>query len=339
MGKTALAGGISVVGSVRAKINYWRRIFPAYFGGGVSQLTFWHDHPSINERAFDGGLAEYYQDFSNKANYPGPYDSHGIPLLDYRGRIGRQYNPIAIAQYGLGNYNLYRGTGQAERRRKFLKAAAWLVEHLEVNEYGVPVWHHHFDWEYRGILKAPWYSALAQGQGLSLLVRVFQETRERRYLVAAEKAFKAFTLGVQEGGVTYQDKARNYWFEEYLVDPPSHVLNGFLWAAWGVYDYALLTGHETALSLFQEAVKTLSANLSRYDTGYWSLYELSPTRLPMLASPFYHRLHIVQLQVIYQLTKEPGFLDFASSWEGYERNFIKRTRALFQKALFKLLYY
>src|SRR3989338_199003 len=108
MTETAFTRDIPVSGGLRARINYWRRIIPAYFGRGVSQLTFWHDDPRINERAFDGGLAEYYQDFSQKADYPGPYDSQGVPLLDYRGKIGRQYNPIAIAQYGLGNYNLYR---------------------------------------------------------------------------------------------------------------------------------------------------------------------------------------------------------------------------------------
>ncbi len=339
MTETALTRAIPGFSGLKARVNYWRRIFPAYFGAGASQLTFWHDDPRINERAFDGAIGEYYQDFSQKADYPGPYDSDGIPLLDYRGTIGRQYNPIAIAQYGLGNYHVYRQTSQIERRHKFLKAADWLVEHLEINEHGVPVWQHHFDWEYRESLRSPWYSALAQGQGISLLVRAFIETEERLYLDTARRAFESFELETEQGGVIWRDSAGNCWFEEYVVNPPSHILNGFFWAAWGVYDYALVTGDQTALGLFQDAVKTLTNNLFRYDTGYWSCYELSPTRLPMLASPFYHRLHVVQLQVMHRLTKEPVFLAFARSWEGYERNLMKRTRALSQKVLFKLLYY
>ena len=35
---------------------------------------------------------------------------------------------------------------------------------------------HHFDFEYRDTLKSPWYSGLAQGQGLSVLVRAYIET-------------------------------------------------------------------------------------------------------------------------------------------------------------------
>ncbi len=40
-----------------------------------------------------------------------PYDASGIPQLDYHGHIGLQYNPIAIAQFGLGNYNLWKTGG------------------------------------------------------------------------------------------------------------------------------------------------------------------------------------------------------------------------------------
>jgi len=53
--------------------------------------------------------------FIAKADYPGFYDDKGIPMLDYHGTVGLQYNPIAIAQYGLGNYNLYYRTGEKSR--------------------------------------------------------------------------------------------------------------------------------------------------------------------------------------------------------------------------------
>ncbi|HUU81175.1 MAG TPA: D-glucuronyl C5-epimerase family protein, partial [Acidobacteriota bacterium] len=109
--------------------------------------------------------------FIAKADYPGHYDDNGIPMLDYHGSVGLQYNPIAIAQYGLGNYNIFYSYRVSQRRRKFLTVSDWLIANLEKNPAGLWVWNHHFDWEYRTRLKAPWYSALAQGQGISLLVR------------------------------------------------------------------------------------------------------------------------------------------------------------------------
>jgi heparosan-N-sulfate-glucuronate 5-epimerase len=335
-------------------LRYYRRIFSAYLVGGRSHLTFWHETPAENPNATTDELGEYYMQFAEKADYQGAFDAEGIPLLDYHGHIGRQYNPIAIAQYGLGNYNLFRRsllnrTNDPARRHKFFLAADWLRAHLEQNPQGLAVWNHHFDWEYRDTLKAPWCSALAQGQGISLLVRAHQESAGKestqkesvaaRYLEAATAALASFYKPVSEGGVAFTDNRGDLWFEEYIVSPPTHILNGFIWAAWGVYDYFLATRDDAAERLFTRAVQTLLRNLDRYDLGFWSLYEQSGTRLPMVASPFYHQLHIVQLRVMHRLTGEAKFAEVADRWEGYARSRTSRARALLYKTAFKLGYY
>src|SRR5262249_13660579 len=153
------------------------------------------------------------------------------------------------------------------------------------------VWNHHFDWEYRDTLRAPWYSGLAQGQGISLLLRSHALTQSDEYLEAGERAFVSLTRLVSAGGVLFEDAEKNLWIEEYLVDPPTHILNGFMWALWGIFDYWLAQRDETARAIFDRGVTTLKQNLPRFDTGYWSVYEQSGTQLKMLASPFYHRLH------------------------------------------------
>ena len=321
------------------RFGYYRRIMSAYLLGGSSHLTFWHETPEENLSATASELGEYCMTFSGKADYPGPYDSAGIPLLDYHGKIGLQYNPIAIAQYGLGNYNLFSRDADAARRRKFFLVADWLSSHLEKNPFGLSVWNHHFDWEYRDTLHHPWYSALAQGQGISVLVRAHRESGDRCYLEAAQRAFACFLKPVAEGGVVFTDDHGDLWFEEYIVSPPTHILNGFIWASWGVYDYFLATQDWSAKDLFARAVQTLLRNLDRYDLGFWSLYEQSGTRLPMVASPFYHQLHIVQLRVMQRLTGEDKFSHVADRWEGYGRSRSKRTRALCYKSAFKLCYY
>ena len=120
--------------------------------------------------------------------------------------------------------------------------------------------------------------------------------------VAAEKAFVALTRPITDGGVLFEDDESNLWIEEYLVSPPTHILNGFIWALWGVFDYWLATEDTLARKVFDRGVQTLLQNLARFDTGYWSLYELSGTRMKMLASPFYHQLHSVQLRILSTLT-------------------------------------
>jgi hypothetical protein len=125
------------------RLSYYRRIFSAYLIGGKSHLTFWPETPAENPNAIATDLGEYSMLFAEKADHQGFYDSSGVPQLDYHGTIGLQYNPIAIAQYGLGNYQFCR-TADTERRRKFFVSADWLCSHLEQNAQGLSVWNHHF---------------------------------------------------------------------------------------------------------------------------------------------------------------------------------------------------
>jgi len=322
-----------------SRLSYYRWVFAAYLTKRNSQLTFWHGTPQVNENVDVGKMGEYYMPFTYKADYKGSFDDKGIPLLNYHGAVGKQHNPIAIAQYALGHYNLFKRTRDKKHLGIFLNQANWLVENLELNSQGLYVWNHHFDWEYRGTLKAPWYSALAQGQGISALVRAYLETKKEKYLHSTRKAFETFKHETKECGVVYTDKNGYVWLEEVIVDPPSHILNGFIWALWGIYDYYLATNDELAFRLFNRCVETLRDNLHKYDTGFWSLYELPGTRVRMLTSYFYHSLHVVQLRVMYKLAGEPVFKDYADRWEGYRKNKLFRLRALAQKSIFKLLYY
>lgn len=322
-----------------SRLNYYRRIFSAYLGNSPSQLTFWHETPEVNADLQFDTLGPYYMTFAQKANYADPLDSAGIPLLDYRGALGKQYNPIAVAQYGLGNYNLYIRTGDPTRKTKFLNVAGWLVSSQRQNQAGQWMWMHNFDWDYRDTLQAPWYSGLAQGQGISLLLRAHSETGESSFMESARRAFESFSVDVRSGGVLCTDKAGDRWFEEYIVFPETHILNGFIWASWGVFDYWLATRDERANELFQGAVETLRRRLASFDLGYWSRYEHSGTRLPMIASRFYHSLHIVQLRVMQKITGESFFGEVADRWEGYQRKRLNRMRAFAWKVLFKLYHY
>ena len=323
------------------RLSYYHRILAAYLTANQSQLTFWHTGPEVNPNFTPGELGEYYMPFEGKADYAGTYDQEDIPMLDYHGAVGVQYNPIAIAQYGLGNFNLFLRTGDQDRWATCCRAADWMVENLEENHAGLWMWMHHFDWEYRKTLQDPWYSALAQGQGLSLLARISKHTSDPKYDEALEKAFQPFLFDLEKGGVKYVDDQGWIWFEEYIVSPlpPTHVLNGFIWAAWGLYDYYLLSGKQEAQDLWLAAVDTLEHNLETYDIGFWSLYEQSGTRLHMIASTFYHQLHIVQLQILHRLTDHSVFARFADRWEGYQEKFFYRTFATMYKLVFKLLYY
>jgi len=321
------------------RIQYWNRIFRAYILRDTSQLTFWHGTPLLNPDFNNNKIDYYYMSFHEKANYDGPHDDNGIPMLDYRGHIGLQYNPIAIAQWGLGNYNLWRKTNENMYYDKFVKSSEWLLDNLTVNAFGRYVWMHHFDWEYRDTLISPWYSGLAQGQGLSVLVRAHMVLKDKKYLIAANAVYESFNFSIENGGVTYIDSNGEKWIEEYIVHPPTHILNGFIWGLWGVYDYAVHYKNDNAFSLFNEFNMTIRNNLKSYDIHYWSLYEHSGTLLKMVASSFYHKLHVTQLYVMYKLTGDLVYKKYGKKWELYSENRLFKIISLIHKIFFKLLYY
>ncbi|KKR89138.1 MAG: D-glucuronyl C5-epimerase [Candidatus Wolfebacteria bacterium GW2011_GWA1_44_24] len=322
------------------RLSYWRRIFKVYFTKNKGYLSFWHETPAMSEEiAVNDIKGPYYMTFRDKADYGGPKDKDGVILFDYYFDIGRQYNPLAVAQYGLGHYNLYLKTGD----KKYLEIAKiqadWLVKNLEKNDKGLAVWKHKFRWHYKQYLSPGWYSAHSQGTGISLLGRIYKETGEQKYLEAARQAFISMNVDIKDGGVKFTDNDGNIWLEEYIIDSPTHILNGFLWALWGVWDYCLLTGDKDALNLWNNCVKTLKENLPKYDAGFWSLYDLSKQFLKMIASPFYHDLHIVQLKIMHLISKEDIFDSYRTKFQGYKNNRIKRKFAFIYKAIFKIFYF
>ena len=68
---------------------------------------------------------------------------------------------------------------------------------------------------------------MAQGQGLSLLLRAHRETANRKYLDAAQQVIATFHVSTNHGGVTFTDRRGDVWFEAAsrlttLMDLASH---------------------------------------------------------------------------------------------------------------------
>ena len=81
---------------------------------------------AINDDANYKLLDQYYMKFYYKAKYTGSYDENGIPQLNYQGDIGVQYNPIAISQWSLGNYNLWKKNDSIKNYKKFLNCYIYM---------------------------------------------------------------------------------------------------------------------------------------------------------------------------------------------------------------------
>ena len=58
------------------------------------------------------------------------------------------------------------------------------------------------------------------------------------------------TIDINEKGTQYKDEHGNIWLEEYPTIPTSHVLNGFIYAIFGIYDLYRVTKGKNVFNVF-----------------------------------------------------------------------------------------
>lgn len=194
------------------------------------------------------------------------------------------------------------------------KLKACIAKLLEIKEEykGTYAWFHHSD-DVRYELKAPWASAMAQGEVMSLFLRFYQLTNEPAHLEVAQKAYKFLQLENDPLGVRIKDKKGHLWFEEYPSSPASCVLNGYIYAIFGLYDLYRVTKDSDVKEDIDSCIETLKSNLHRFDAGYWSYYDLLKKEL--VRYYYQKNVHVPQLKVLHELSNEPIFNKFAKKWE------------------------
>jgi hypothetical protein len=117
----------------------------------------------------------------------------------------------------------------------------------------------------------PWTSGLSQGTAIQVLARAWSRLKDPAYLSAARQALGIF--GVRPpAGVRVSTRA-GATYAEYTFAPSDRILNGFVQALVGLYDYASLTGDPLGLRLFEAGDAEARLEVPRYDTGGWSLYD------------------------------------------------------------------
>lgn len=267
------------------------------------------DHACFKTGESNLGLIDWYSPSTKNPSSWESFDEYGIVIAD------EQYNPVTISQYALANYNYYASTREERYKEEFLKHADWLAANQVVTDKGFGVWYYNFNCTgYQ--CHAPWISAMAQGQAISVLTRAYSLTKDESYLQTAELAISPFEHSWDEGGVRFADEDGNIFYLEYACESHPCVLNGFIFSLLGLHDYYLTTGDEKALNLFSDGIETLKVRLKDYDTGDWTWYSL-PEYSKNTVGESYHRLHYQLLFELYFVTGERHFLEYAEKWCSY----------------------
>ena len=234
---------------------------------------------------------------------------------------------ISVEFRGDGFFDNLTLSSVAPHIRMFLRSADWFVKHQDKRGgWSVPVEHRKANGRLR--LAAGWYSAMAQGQAMSVLTRAYAVTDDRKYLETARRATVLFDVPSADGGVL-ASLFNLTWYEEYPTVPGTFVLNGFIYALVGLYDLrsAVVEARRVdrnAERLYADGVESLHRLLPLYDTGTGSLYDLRHVTLsdggrqpPQRARSDYHVTHINQLLVMATIDDDDVIASTAARWLGY----------------------
>jgi hypothetical protein len=117
----------------------------------------------------------------------------------------------------------------------------------------------------------PWTSGLSQGTALQVLARAWSRFKEPAYLSAAQQALGIFRTPPPQGVRVSTPAGAIY--AEYTYAPNDRILNGFIQALVGLYDYTAITKDPLGLALFEAGDAEARVLVPHYDTGAWSLYD------------------------------------------------------------------
>ena len=110
---------------------------------------------------------------------------------------------------------------------------------------------------------------MAQGHGLSVMVRAAQVTGQTRFWEAAHLALGPFKKDTTEGGVRNRFLNKYVWYEEYPFTEGLYVLNGFMYSLIGLYDLLSAEGAPPnikleAKELFDQGLESLKVCKMNY---------------------------------------------------------------------------
>ena len=168
----------------------------------------------------------------------------------------------------------------------------------------------------KNTLKAPWHSAMAQGVAASFATRLYEATHEKRYLTLANEFINCLRdrisykdLPTSARFVTFQDRSNYFWLEEYAGNnPPMQVINGHIFAIFGLYDYWRVTKDADVASLIKEAATTIDHYFPDFrNPGGVSWYGIRVQDNPLAMSKKYHMIVRAQLKVLASITQSDSF--------------------------------
>jgi len=238
-----------------------------------------------------------------------PLDADSIELWAYRG--GLHYHPIELShrcQVFIAAFYKTGDTALLERAERYARKIMALSKEIDDAVYPS------FDFRFAlhsdsSLMFNPvWFSGMAQGELMMVVVRLYEFTGKTVYLDFAHKLFRGFLRlrRDHDSWVVRLDSLGFYWIEEYPHNTtPGMTLNGFIAAVYGVYDYYRITRSDEARMIYEMSLTTIKHYLPYFrqknKASFYCLGHMKP------ATESYHALHVSMMRHLYRMTDDPFF--------------------------------
>lgn len=247
-------------------------------------------------------------------------DSNGVVISTYGGK--RVIHPVSTAWYSLYQMRSYEMTGNHEYLRRVRASVDHLVRNGSHLVDGARWYRYPFAHTPGGLdMGVPWYSGMAQGMMISVHVRLHQLTGEAAHRTYAQEALRSFdrvvsfykdATGPWATAERDLDGKRSTFFEEYpskRANQRSTVVNGHIYALYGLYDAYRLFGSGRSLTLFRRGTASIRDAFDFYRRpGKPSMYAITPWGHTTWGAPTsYHRGVTAQLRMLHELTGDYVF--------------------------------
>jgi hypothetical protein len=245
-----------------------------------------------------------------------------VTLFDVENDEG--HHPLRTSRTMMRLLHCYRETDDERYLEKAESISAAMLD-IATERDGAIYVPYGYDWgapEGSRFMEAPWYGGMAQGTVLTAYAHLYEVTGDETYREVADAVFASFT-NVQQVASDFWttivspptempgdgDDPEYFWIEEYPVEPPQHVLNGFGVGLYGLYDYWLHVDREAGYDPLCAAITTIEDHVEEYRVpGDVSWYDLAEV---YSGNEHYHSTHINQLELLANLSNEEYFAEMA----------------------------
>jgi heparosan-N-sulfate-glucuronate 5-epimerase len=245
----------------------------------------------------------YYNDMRHKGRWDGPYVA-GVPAYRLASTGQDIVLPVMVLQYGLGSFDLFFLENDSTHLDGARRVAEWMIRAILPEGYydaGSDFIDPNFEYYSNN-------SAMSQGLALSFAVRAIQcelidEPLRSRLRDVVDRVVANMLLPVQQQGAALYE-GDDLFLLEYCRKDHNVVLNGWVFAVFGLIDYLRLATNTSVEGSLRTTLGTMKRMLPKYCLhNGWSYYD----NMERISSPFYHDLHISLLDAMYRLTGAAEF--------------------------------